>query len=174
MTELSPVTKIFKKYRKRGIHNGMTLEQVFDLELEIYNRLGKYDNFPKLISYDKNNFTITIENCGQSLHKLRQNDRSKLVVSDLDEQVNNICQALKIENITYLDLDPHNICCKNNTIFLIDFDKAVVDQRPKSDFLERMYLDFIRNVSEESFKKTLKEFVVNPDWPRYQFILCPV
>jgi len=170
MTELLPIIKIFKKYRKRGIHNGMTLEQVFDLELEIYNRLGKYDNFPKLISYDKNNFTITIENCGQSLHKLKQNGRSKLVVPDLDEQVNNICQTLKIESITYLDLDPHNICYKNNTIFLIDFDKAVVDQRPKSDFLERMYLDFTRNVSEESFKKTLKEFVINPDWPRYQFV----
>jgi len=170
MTELLPIIKIFKKYRKRGIHNGMTLEQVFDLELEIYNRLSKYDNFPKLISYDKNNFTITIENCGQSLHKLRQHDRSKFVLPDLDEQVNNICQALKIESITHLDLDPQNICYKNNTIFLIDFDKAVVDQQPKSDFLENMYLNFTRNVSEESFKKTLKEFVINPDWPRYQFV----
>lgn len=170
MTELSPVTKTFKKYRKRGIHNGMTIEQVFNLELEIYNLLGKYDNFPKLISYDKNNFTITIENCGQSLHKLRQNGGSEIIVSDLDGQVNNICQALHNNNITYLDLDPQNICYKDHTIFLIDFDKAVVNKKSKSKFLESMYLDFTRNVSEESFKKTLKEFVINPNWPRYRFV----
>jgi tRNA A-37 threonylcarbamoyl transferase component Bud32 len=170
MTELLPVTKTFKKYRKRGVHNGMTLEQVYELELEIYNLLNNYKNFPKLLSWDNINFTITIENCGQSLHKLRQHEKSEIVVTNLDEQVDNICQALKVNNITYLDLDPQNICYKNKNIFLIDFDKAVVNQKPKSDFLERIYLDFIHNVSDESFQKTLKEFVVNPNWQRYQFV----
>jgi predicted Ser/Thr protein kinase len=169
MIDLSPVTKTFKKYRKRGIHNGMTLEEVFGLELEIYQRLNGFKNFPKLLSFDKINFTITIKNCGLSLHKLRHVDSSKIIISNLDEQVDNICYGLKTNSITYLDLDPQNICLRDNSIFLIDFDKAVLDNKPKSKFLEDMYINFSRNVSESSFRNTLKEFVINPEWPRYQY-----
>ena len=162
--------KTFKKYRKRGIHNGMTLPQVFELELEVYQLLNNWNNFPKLISFDKINFTITIENCGQSLHKLRQINNSKIVIPNLEEQVSNICQGLKNNNITYLDLDPTNICLKENTLFLIDFDKVVINDLPKSKILEEMYIEFKKNVSDDSIKKTLKEFVTNFDWPRYQFV----
>jgi tRNA A-37 threonylcarbamoyl transferase component Bud32 len=169
MTDLEPVIKTFKKYRKRGIHNGMTLEEVFKLELEIYQRVSGLKNFPKLISSDESNFTITIENCGLSLHKLRHIDSSQINISNLDEQVDNICYGLKINNITYLDLDPQNICLKDNNIFLIDFDKAVLDNKPKSKILEDMYINFTKNVSENSFRDTLKEFVMNPKWPRYQY-----
>jgi tRNA A-37 threonylcarbamoyl transferase component Bud32 len=88
----------------------------------------------------------------------------------LSTQVDNICEGLKINNITYLDLDPQNICLKDNRIFLIDFDKAVIDKKPKSLFLETMYLDFLKTVSEESFKKTLLEVVINPQWPRYNYV----
>jgi predicted Ser/Thr protein kinase len=171
MIDLDPVTKTFKKYRKRGIHNGMTLAEVFGLELEIYHRLNGLENFPKLLSFDEINFTITIENCGLSLHKLRHIDSSQINISNLDEQVDNICRGLKINNITYLDLDPQNICLKDNNIFLIDFDKAVLDNNPKSKVLENMYINFTKNVSENSFRDTLKEFVINSEWPRYQFVL---
>jgi predicted Ser/Thr protein kinase len=162
--------KTFKKYRKRGIHNGMTLNEVFELELEIYQRLAGLNNFPKLLNFDSINFTITLENCGMSLHKLRHIDNSPIHIENLSTQVDNICEGLKINNITYLDLDPQNICLKDNRIFLIDFDKAVIDKKPKSLFLETMYLDFLKTVSEESFKKTLLEVVINPQWPRYNYV----
>lgn len=169
MINLSPFIKTFKKYRKRGIHNGMILEEVFELELEIYKRLNGSKNFPKLLSFDKINFTITIENCGLSLHKLRHFNSSQINISNLDEQIDNICRGLKINNITYLDLDPQNICLKDNNIFLIDFDKAVLDNNPKSQVLEDMYINFTQNVPEKSFRDTLKEFIINPKWPRYQY-----
>lgn len=170
MNEFVPVTKTFKKHRKKGLHNGLKLREVFELELEIYHRLNGYKNFPRLISFDKNNFTITIENCGLSLHKIRQVTNPQFSIINLDEQINNICYGLKKNNITYLDLDPQNICFKNNSIFLIDFDKTVIDGNPKSRFLNEMYINFLVNVTEESFKKTLKEFIINPKWPRYQYV----
>jgi tRNA A-37 threonylcarbamoyl transferase component Bud32 len=167
---MTSYTKLFKKYKKNGTYNGMTANEVLDLELEIYSRLSKYTNFPKIISYDLNSITLTLEYCGESIHTLRENN-CIIDVENVDDQIDNICNSLLESKITYLDLDPHNLCIKDKTIFLIDFDKAVIDQKPTSNAINEMYLNFMKSVSSESFKKTMKEYIINPSWPRYQFVL---
>jgi tRNA A-37 threonylcarbamoyl transferase component Bud32 len=170
MTELLPVIKTFKKYKKQGMRYGMTLKDVFELELETYNRVQCCENFPRLISYNNVNFTITLENCGISIHRLKgMNMFHTIKLENVDDQVDKICKTLEEFHIAYLDLSPQNICYKDNQIFLIDFDKVVLDNKPKSKELETLYIDYTARVSPTSFKLTLKELVINPEWPQYKF-----
>jgi RIO-like serine/threonine protein kinase len=91
-------------------------------------------------------------------------------LENVDDQVDKICKTLEEFHIAYLDLSPQNICYKDNQIFLIDFDKVVLDNKPKSKELETLYIDYTARVSPTSFKLTLKELVINPEWPQYKFI----
>jgi predicted Ser/Thr protein kinase len=131
-------TKKYKDYMPIKEVNNLTIKEAFDLELEVYKRVHHYDNFPKLISYDKKQFVLEIENCGRSLDMI---GNRTLQINNLDDQIKNICFVLKKENITHLDITPcgKNICTKNNKIYLIDYDMAVVDDKPINLKLKNLY-----------------------------------
>lgn len=143
-TYLIPKQKIetfVKKYKDfipiKEVSN-LSKEEAFDLELEIYKRVHHYDNFPKLISYNKKTLFLEIENCGRSLDRV--GNRS-LDIPNFKNQIKNICNILKKQKIIHLDITlcGKNICTKNNKIYLIDFDMAVIDGRPINSKLKQLY-----------------------------------
>lgn len=139
-------TKKYRGYNPIREYNDLTIKEAFNLELEIYKRLSGNKNFPKLIRFDDNKFTITIEYCGNSVDKLKS-----LKIDNLDEQINNILTTLEENKINHLDIHESgkNICYKDGIIYLIDFDIAVIDNKPLNKKLESIlnsYKD--RNIKE--------------------------
>lgn len=119
----------YNKYNPKRIYNDLTKKEAFELELEIYKRVSGEKNFPKLINYDIDKMFLEIEHCGKSLDKL-----SKINIKNPNEQIENIDRVLKKYNIKHLDLhnSGKNICYKDGEIYLIDFDIAIIDNKPLS------------------------------------------
>lgn len=142
--------KIYKGYKPRRVYNRLTKREAFELELEIYKRISGEKNFPKLINYDKKKMTLEIEHCGKPLTQL-----DKIEINDLDKQIKNIINVLKKNNIIHLDLHSSgkNICYKDGKIYLIDFDIAIIDNKPLNRFLDSKNKDID---VEEAIKKMFK------------------
>lgn len=132
-------TRKYTGYNPTRIYNKLTKKQAFELELEIYKRVSGEENFPKLISYNEKNMELQIEHCGTSLNKL-----SKIQIENLDEQIENIVNVLEKNNIQHLDLHPSgkNLCYKDGKIYLIDYDIAVIDDKPLNKHLEMVNEDY--------------------------------
>ena len=124
--------RVYTGYNPIRKYNGLNKKQAFELELEIYKRIGNYENFPKLISYNTNKLELLIEHCGQSLDKL-----NKIKIDNLDEQILNIIDVLVNNKIVHLDLHQSgkNVCYKDGKIYMIDFDIAVIDNKPMSNII---------------------------------------
>jgi predicted Ser/Thr protein kinase len=139
--------RIYKGYNPKRNFNNLTKKEAFELELEIYKRVSGEDNFPKLISYDEKKLELIIENCGQSLDKI-----NSLKIKNLDEQIKNICDVLKKHNIVHLDLHKNgkNLCYKDGKIYLIDFDITVIDGKPLSEKLRKIYNEYI--IKDKTFE----------------------
>lgn len=152
------LTKTFKKYKNRErsnrTFNGIGVKDVFNLELTIYQRLKNCRNFPKLISADPINFTLTLEYCGESLKKIKKSNTEKLyLASNINDQISSIVNDLEKNNIQYVDVSLHNLCYKNGLIFLIDFDSAIIDDNPLSNE-RKYYLDKFYNTGGYTNLKT--------------------
>lgn len=130
-------TKIFRYYKPIKPDNGLTLQQAFELELEVYKRVSHKPNFARLLSFSHDSYELTIENCGKVLSNIPYRS---LYVKDLDSQINNICHTLKANNIVHLDIQSKNICHKNGIFYLIDFDMCIIDNVPLNDTLKTLYI----------------------------------
>lgn len=105
-------------------------KEVFNLEVNALERIAELDaeltkHFPKIISsFDSNGqLFLELSNCGLSLHDLSLLD-VKPVVLNMDEQIENIVEALIASNIFHLDFNPNgqNVCIDDQGILsLIDF-----------------------------------------------------
>jgi predicted Ser/Thr protein kinase len=126
-------TRKYTGYTPLRKYNLLTKEQAFDLELEIYKRLDGEANFPKLIGYSAEKLELYLEHCGISFDKL-----PKTHISNVNEQIDHICDVLNKNNIQHLDMNPQgtNLCYKNNQIYVIDFDIACLDNKPLNDKIQ--------------------------------------
>jgi predicted Ser/Thr protein kinase len=93
----------------------------------VYKRLQGEPNFPQLLSYDERRSELVISHCGPSLDTL---GRKRMVVPDLEQQIDRIEDALDRHGIKHLDVLPKNVCLQDGQIHLIDFDLAVLDGNP--------------------------------------------
>lgn len=139
------VVKRFRKYKHNSV-NGIGRTAAYLLELRVYQRLTGFKNFPTLIDYDNAKCELTLEFCGDSLRDLRKKQISDLVLDiDLECQVNSIVNCLEQKNIQYVDVSGQNICVKHGTVYLIDFDSAILDGMPLTEerelFLDKFYAE---------------------------------
>jgi serine/threonine protein kinase len=152
------IIKKYLKYDSNSTRFGLTSPEAFNLELECYKRLSSHDNFPTLIDFDKTNLEIMLEDCGIHLmsyfkskkRSLKRNENFKKIdidMSSINFQIEKIIEALSKNNIVHLDVykPGKNLCFKNNTIYLIDFNISVVDGVPLSSELNILYRDFLQN-----------------------------
>jgi len=134
---------IYNKKIKHQINDwsGYTIKEAFDIEIECYNRLSKFPNFAKLLSFDEKNYTLEIEYVGESLDKSKVDD-----IPNLENQLSDIWDALEISKINHLDLQLKNFTIQNNILYLIDFDIAVIDETPITKKINNLFLNKIFNL----------------------------
>jgi tRNA A-37 threonylcarbamoyl transferase component Bud32 len=135
--------KLYKKnYNKKNLNKYTNVHKIdaFKTEVECYNRLSKYQNFPKLIDFDEKALSITLEHCGQALSEDSKSKKIKIpTILNFEEQIYNIWNALMTENVINLDIQLKNFTYKNDILYLIDFDIAVVDMIFNSKEIKEMY-----------------------------------
>lgn len=162
--------KDYNKIENKNYHN-LTYRQAYDLELECYTRISGKKNFPTLLDYDAKKMIFILEDAGKDLRsylkerkrflKGSNTDFKKIdfKIDNLNDQVDNIINTLKINNISHLDCFKlgKNICYKDGNITLIDFNVAVLDEKPLTDSLNNLYNSYISNGSYEWLKIYLKK-----------------
>jgi tRNA A-37 threonylcarbamoyl transferase component Bud32 len=101
-------TIIIKKkiYRKK--------EEKFEREVNALNLFQHYNHFPKIIKTNKKEYTIYMTYCGNNI------TYNNIPIS-WKSQVIKIIEYIQLTDIVHGDINPGNICVKNDTIFLIDF-----------------------------------------------------
>lgn len=130
-----------KEYKHKNYHpircdNDLSIKEAFNLELEAYKRVSHNPNFPRLLYYDVSKNEITLEHCGPNLDAI--SNRS-IIINNAYDQIKNICITLQSNNIFHLDIQSKNLCYKNNTFYLIDFDMCVLDNKPLNKKLKELY-----------------------------------
>lgn len=102
-----------KGYVKKQFLSNVSIN-TFENEVRCLKLVSGNINFPKLISFDKDNKNIIMTYCGKTIYKGNLPKNWKI-------QVNNILNTLKEKMIAYSDFHLKNICVKGCTIYLIDF-----------------------------------------------------
>jgi tRNA A-37 threonylcarbamoyl transferase component Bud32 len=164
------IVKDYSKYDMFSKRFGLTPIEAFELELACYKRLSSYDNFPILINYDKKSFQLFLEDCGinlMSYFKSKKRFRKKneifakleVDIDSIQRQVETIIKTLNDNNIVHLDLSKpgKNLCFKNGSIYLIDFNIAVIDNNPLSKEINDLYDNFLNSGGYDNLEKKIKE-----------------
>ena len=121
---------VFKIFRRNNVGFGRFKNEVFFL-----NTFSKYNNFPDLIDYNIKTLTLKMNYCGENIKK-------KYIPDNWKEQVYNINDILCKYRVELIDLQPKNILCKNNIIYLIDFDSYYILKKYNNNNLNRLLLIF--------------------------------
>lgn len=99
---------------------GEPVEVLLKNEITILKKLEKYNNFPKIISINQEEYSYTMTYCGKNLADLKKKKKLK-IPKNYKEQIDNISNALTEINIYNNDIALSNICINNDIIYLIDF-----------------------------------------------------
>lgn len=101
---------VYKKYPFTAAGKGRFINEV-----NFLHNFSKYPYFPKLLEANTKNLMIKMNYCGKNIS--RNN-----IPENWKDQIQDISNILKAYNIFLLDLQKKNILCKDNTIYIIDFD----------------------------------------------------
>jgi len=92
-------------------------------ELEAYNRLSKYNHYPKIHSYDKDEGSMIMDYAGAS---------EWIEWSKYKDQALEILDELKSVNVTHRDIRHGQFVELNNKLSLVDFGWAIFDDEKDS------------------------------------------
>ena len=78
-------------------------------------------------------------NIGKSINKIKEKKNIKKEL--IDEQIKCILHNLEKSKVTHLDMHPSgkNMTLNDNTLGLIDFNIAIIDENPKSNKIKLRY-----------------------------------
>ena len=82
-----------------------------------YLRLNNDNHFPNIINHDDNELSITLEHGGTPIKNVNN-------IENWEQQLQEISNSLKDNNIQHNDITQKNILVKDNTLKLIDFEWA--------------------------------------------------
>jgi serine/threonine protein kinase len=143
--------------------------QIFDLEVESLQRLDSCNNVPQLIQANDEDLTIEMSYCGYAINRLKKqtNKRSlpgyampKKHIKRIDQQIQDLSDTLQDRNITYLDLNPRNICLTyEHNINLVDFGMVVLDDKPQGRVLTERYERYLDNGGRDYFCEVFRNMV---------------
>jgi len=159
---------IIKKKNNYGIYfHGLSKYHSFLLEYNCLNKLNKnyecicrdkVNHFPKIINVYLPHYKFMLTRCGRSLNKLKK----RVIITNLDEQLNCIIHNLYKNNIKHLDMtsDGKNMCIdENGTIAIIDFDISSINNKYASN---KIYKRFTRRYgTNKNYYKKFREKMFN-------------
>jgi predicted Ser/Thr protein kinase len=143
------MSEIFVKTFNNTFHRS-----AFATELKIYQRLEGADFIPKLINWNQNLWQISIEHVGPTIFDLEKIGQ-RIYIPDLDQQLERVADFLESRKVVHLDAHRKNTCYRNSRIYLIDWEKAVIDpeeyyrnktrmDNSRESMLYRRYQKFLR------------------------------
>lgn len=89
-------------------------ELKYRVEIKCLKALSQYNFFPKIIRLNKNKFEIEMTFCGENINKFN-------LPLNWREQVYQIKDILDQMEFVQADIELHNICVKDDQIYIIDF-----------------------------------------------------
>lgn len=131
----------------------------FFREIKSLKLIEKYNIFPKIISFDENNYTIYLNYCGELLNENNIPPNWKF-------QLENINKALNKNNIFHNDIWYGNLLVKDGVIHLIDFGWSThyYQNYPYMNLLytdtkdyDNLYL-YLDRIFEKAVKKRFEKF----------------
>lgn len=156
------IQKTYIKDYKRDEHSikpryGLTLEEIYNLELQCLQRVKDLPYMCQLVSYDEKLLTFELAWAGNTVEKIYRDRLEGISKEDFIMQFNNMFELLEQCNIIHLDLCPNNICIENNKITIIDFGSVIIDNNPISKRYHKLYEKFINEGSYDFQKKSTLE-----------------
>ncbi len=132
------VIKKFDKTQKKEYVRG-TGYHCFLRELECLQRLQGHQNFPKLINYDDEDLTITMEYCGEVF---------KGKDPKLKQQVYDMVYKLEEKNIKFVTVKfPYNnIHIKDGVLKFIDFENCLPENSKNIPIFKKLFVDSHREL----------------------------
>ena len=108
-------------------------------ELECLQRLQGHQNFPKLLDYDDEDLTITMEYCGETF----EGSDPKLV-----QQVYDMVYKLEEQNIKFVTVKfPYNnIHIKDGILKFIDFENCLPEDSDNIPIIKKLFVDSHREL----------------------------
>lgn len=119
--------KIIKKiYKKNGVNINYfvdfnCIDESYHNELNALKILQNELHFPKLICYDVEELSITMNYVGEILQQKKENISLDEIPKNWKEQFYYILMMLKKYNLYHNDITERNICLQNNRLTLIDY-----------------------------------------------------
>ncbi len=135
----------------------------FPVEKKCLEALSHHDFFPKIISCNKDKFEIEMSFCGENLSK------ANLPINWTD-QVHTIIKILNQMDFVQSDIELHNICVKDDQIYIIDFgsnrfyfDEFFSNQKLQPDWLAKFDVSPMEKYQIYKNKKhrRLEEIILN-------------
>tara|TARA_R110000765_G_scaffold278211_1_gene376036 strand:+ start:251 stop:1411 length:1161 start_codon:yes stop_codon:yes gene_type:complete len=133
-------------------------------ELECLSRLQGHINFPKLIRYDEEDLTITMDYCGD---RFPLDGQSR---PDLMQQVYDIVNKLKEANIKFItqksnveaDAFPYNnVHIKDGILKFIDYENSLPEGSNKIKYFKEIFTQAVRDqFNIDRFEYNLKDLIL--------------
>ena len=145
----------YEKIFHRWFNNN---QRSYDNEVNFYKKskafkckCGHGGHFPKLLAWNSKDKAIIISHVGTAIKELKEVPR----IDDLEAQID--CILDSFESIDFYHLEPHNrnICFKNGTIYVIDFEISCYGGRTEGPYAKwrnrrnNTFSDFRRNFKEK-------------------------
>ena len=122
-------------------------------ETDVLSLLQNYPYFPKIIFIDYDNSSLYMSYVGIKLRGIKK----QFLPSNSMQQVYDIVQILKDNNIFHHDLALSHLMLHNNIIHLVDFEKACINKccLKKSDTIKYKYdsMDYLYNIFDKYYNK---------------------
>ena len=117
------IKKIYKKRKKNENYyvDDNFIKESFYNELESLTMLQNELYFPKLICYNEEEMSITMNYVGEILNKDKKDIDLSKIPKNWKEQLYYILVILKKYNLYHNDVTERNLCLLNNRITLIDY-----------------------------------------------------
>jgi hypothetical protein len=144
-------TSTFYQYKNQYLMKVTNDSSFLKHEIKVYERLKNHQHFPKIIKYT--NEYIIFENVGEILNPHN-------LPLDSFNQIKIISKILTKEKIKHNDIRENEILVKNGMIYLVDFNRAILDS---NENLSQNYNDLYHIIKKfynlkNIFNKTIKKF----------------
>ena len=141
---LDGIDRVIKKYNSKLLwvtEDHSVPSDIFYKELKILKKIKDTELQPTLIDYDTEDFTITMNYCGDSLWT------RFYLPTDWKQQITHIFSVLDREGIYYPEFNPKNILVLDDKITLVDYGLASCSDQPNAENLKRFieYLEILNN-----------------------------